>query len=335
MEQGAIVDYLGMQWQQDEEGVTLNMDKHMKGIMEMEGKTKGKQADLEEKLEDDGVHNFRSVLAKVRWPVSPDEPSGISSLTQTSPQCLTWDHVRRLNLVVRALKKASDEGKAKIVLPKLDLTKIAGVTAFDASFAKEPGMKSQAGFVSFLTTTDVAHGEVPCALVEFQSATITRVVKSTLASESASLSTALDRQLYLLVQSLLQGEPVYDPEWRHTMVVPGILITDAKSLYDHLNTTGKIPKERQTMIDLLVARDLIESGALKLCWVPTMHMLADVLTKMMRPTEIFVKFREEQRYSLVRTSENQEKKQWRLQLRQGQRLRRKTRDKETLEKQRD
>ena len=198
-------------------------------------------------------------------------------------------------------------------------------------------MKSQAGFVSFLTTTDVAHGEVPWALVEFQSATITQVVESTLASESASLSTALDKQLYLrlLVQSLLQGEPVYDPEGRHNLVVPGILITDAKSLYDHLNTTGKIPKERQTMIDLLVARDLIESGALKLSWVPTMHMLADVLTKMMRPTEIFVKFREEQRYSLMRTSENQEKEQWRLQLRQGQRLRRKTRDKETLMKQRD
>ena len=60
LEQGAVADYLGMQWQQDEEGVTLNMDKYMKGIMEMEGKTKGKQADLEEKLEDDGVHNFRS-----------------------------------------------------------------------------------------------------------------------------------------------------------------------------------------------------------------------------------------------------------------------------------
>ena len=70
--------------------------------------------------------------------------------------------------------------------------------------------------MSFLTTTDVAHGEVPCTLVEFQSATISRVVKSTLASESASLSTALDTQLYLclLVQNSLHGEPVYDPEWR-------------------------------------------------------------------------------------------------------------------------
>ena len=76
-------------------------------------------------------------------------------------------------------------------------------------------MKSQAGLLSFLTTSDVAQGEVPCALVEFQSATISRVVKSTLASESVSLSTALDTQLYLrlLVQSLLHGEPLYDPEW--------------------------------------------------------------------------------------------------------------------------
>ena len=251
-------------------------------------------------------------MAKVRWPVShvvPELAYGVISLAQTSPQNLTWDHVRRLNLVVKALKRVSDEGKAKIVLPRLDLTKIAVVTAFDASFAKEPGMKSQAGFLSFLTTTDVAHGEVPCALVEFHSATISRVVKRTLASESASLSTALDRQLslLLLVQSLLQGEPVYDPEWRHKMVVPGILITDAMSLSGNLNTTGKIPKERQTMMDILVVRDFIESAALKLCWVPTMHMLADVLTKMMRPTEINVKFRDEQRFSLVRTSVDQDK----------------------------
>ena len=74
-----------------------------------------------------------------------------------------------MNLVVKALKKASDEGKARIVLPKIDMKKIVVVTAFDSSFAKEPGMKSQAGFLSFLTTTDVAHGEVPCALARWWS----------------------------------------------------------------------------------------------------------------------------------------------------------------------
>jgi hypothetical protein len=181
--------------------------------------------------------------------------------------------------------------------------------------------------MSFLTTGDLTKGEVPGALVEYQSTTISRVVKSTLASESASLSTALDRQLYLrlLVQSLLEGEPIYAPDWRHKLTVPGILVTDAKSLYDHLNTTGKIPKERQTMIDLLVARDLIEANAVRLCWVPTKHMLADILTKMMAPGEVFRMFRDKQIYSLIRNDEEQEEEQRRLGLRQGQRQRRKAR----------
>ncbi len=82
------------------------------------------------------------------------------------------------------------------------------------------------------------------------------------------------------------------------------MITNGKSKRDHLNTT-------QTMIDLLVARDLIESGALKLCWVPTMHVLAGVSTTM-KPSEIYVKFRDEQRFSLVRTSADQDKEQWHL-----------------------
>ncbi len=63
-----------------------------------------------------------------------------------------------------------------------------------------------------------------------------------------------------------------------------------------------------------------------------MHMLADVLTKAIKPTEIYVKFRSEQRFSLVRTSADQDKEQWLLQLRQGQHQRCKTRDKENLEK---
>ena len=80
------------------------------------------------------------------------------------------------------------------------------------------------------------------------------------------------------------------------------------------------------MIDLLVARDLVESGAVRLCWVPTKHMLADVLTKVMKPSEIFVKFRETQLFSLVRSPGDQLMEQHRLELRQGQRQRRKARD---------
>ena len=49
---------------------------------------------------------------------------------------------------------------------------------------------------------------------------------------------------------------------------------------DHLNKTGSMPNdENQTLIDLLVPRDLTEAGAMKVRWIPTAHMLAAQLTK--------------------------------------------------------
>ena len=38
------------------------------------------------------------------------------------------------------------------------------------------------------------------------------------------------------------------------------MVIDARPLFDHLQETGSIPKERQTMTDLLVIRDLVENS---------------------------------------------------------------------------
>ena len=73
-----------------------------------------------------------------------------------------------------------------------------------------------------------------------------------MAAETASLPMAIDRDLYarLLTESLLRGEPECDSDWRRRGRVRGMLITDAKSLFDHLHKKGSIPQERQTLIDL-------------------------------------------------------------------------------------
>jgi hypothetical protein len=95
-----------------------------------------------------------------------------------------------------------------------------------------------------------------------------------------------------------------------------------QNLYDHLRTTGSIPSERRTLIDLLIARDLCENGIVEIRWVPTAHQLADVLTKMMRVPETMSKFLRDQEYCLVQTEEQQGKEEHLKQLRQGQRERR-------------
>ena len=70
-----------------------------------------------------------------------------------------------------------------------------------------------------------------------------RVIGSTMAAESAA---ALDRQLHvrLLLDSTLLGDHQGGTDWRSRVGIPQIMVTDAKSLYDHLQKTRSIPKDR-------------------------------------------------------------------------------------------
>ena len=82
-------------------------------------------------------------------------------------------------------------------------------------------MESQCGMSSFLTDQDVVSRQVLGDLVEYESSTIRRVVRSTMAAESAALSKSLDRQLYLrlMVETLLYGQPeLQDKDWRPSRV---------------------------------------------------------------------------------------------------------------------
>ena len=81
-------------------------------------------------------------------------------------------------------------------------------------------------------------------------------------------------------------------DWRMRLEIPGVVVTVAKSLFDHLGKSGSIPTERQTLIDLLVARDLQENGAVKIHWLPNTHMIADVLTEATPVNDVYRKFRD-------------------------------------------
>ena len=190
-------------------------------------------------------------------------------------------------------------------------------------------------FISLVTDSRVEHGYCHCGLVEYASNKISRVVRSTMAAERAALSTAVDRQLYLraLLQTLLYGEVNYGPGWREKLCVPGVLVTDARSVYDHLTTTGSIPTERQVLLDLLSVRELltdddgnVQQGThgVSVKWVPSKHQLSDGLTKRMT-SETLEKFMANAEYSLVETPDEAAVEKHLAALRRGQRLRAKER----------
>ena len=92
-----------------------------------------------------------------------------------------------------------------------------------------------------------------------------RVTISTMVSESRALGVAFDRNLYarVLTQHMLYGNLPLPREWRQQLVVDGCLVTDAKSLFDHLGKSGGIPQERQVLLDLLAVRNAIEAGEVR------------------------------------------------------------------------
>ncbi len=294
--------------------------------------TQVKRGDSDERiLSEEETTEYLSMLAKIRWPVGhviPELAYEVSRLASKKKDGLSIADRKSLGKLLKSLKTVTEDGGARIVLRKHRLDDLCVLTHFDAGFAQEEGLKSQAGFINMVTSVYVTKEPVPCSIAEFQSGTIQRVVKSTMAAESASLSIAVDRHLFMrvLLESILYGEPSYGGDWRLKLKIPGIAVTDARSLFDHLGKTGSVPKERQTLIDLLVVRDLVENGALWMRWVSTTHMLADVLTKNMEPNEEYKKLLATGKHSLVPTLEEAEEETRKKGLRKEQRQRRKERD---------
>ncbi len=77
-----------------------------------------------------------------------------------------------------------------------------------------------------------------------------------MAAESACVSLTVDIYIYIymifLLEAIMFGEPPMGPNWRHELKMPGILVTDARSLHDHINQTGSLPSERQTLLVILM-----------------------------------------------------------------------------------
>ena len=60
-----------------------------------------------------------------------------------------------------------------------------------------------------------------------------------------------------------------------------ILVTDCKSLYDHLASPSSptAVEDRRTSIDITIIRESIRNASMHVRWVPTDRMLADSLTE--------------------------------------------------------
>jgi len=270
---------------------------------------------------------YRQLIMRLRWPAQQAMPHmlyEVSALAQRVSRAQHSDYKEAVKLHGKFKEEAS-QGRARLTYPKIEeKEKMFYISFFDASVGKEEDGKSQLGSIHFLTTEKARTGPALASVVEFSTNKSSRVLRSSMSAESCSMSICVDRHLYgrLVLDRLLYGNRPLDADWRVTMGLDGGVVTDAKSLFDHLNTTGQLPTERQTMLDLLVARHHLEAGAYMLFWVPTHRQHADGLTKKM-VNLLWQAFCKVPKISLKETPEEKSLEDHRRRLRQGQRQRRK------------
>ena len=267
--------------------------------------------------------DLRALLGKLIWlgrQTMPQLCYGVSDLQQRVCRAVVTD-LARANSVLREARSYMTEGvklcfvklhnaistdlgigqvsskKFPKKLPKNKTQPSTGIgQVSDASFMGQGEAGSQMGFLLLRAPVALFDGEATCHLMDWGSGKIHRKVRSTLAAEAASASHGADRSVYLraLIAEFLYG---YHSGWRDLVArIPAALATDCRSLYDLCRKHGSLPQERRIALDLLDVREGLEDHGDQIRWIPTAHMLADVLTKRM-PADLLLKFLKDYQYS--------------------------------------
>ena len=270
---------------------------------------------------------YRRLVAQLRWPahhVLPELLFEVSSLAQRVSGAKTEDLKEGVALLDR-FHEAARQGKASLAFYPVP-GKPTLVTFFDASLGKTAGgAAAQRGEVHFLTGEQSLRGPCAASILEFHSNKISRVVRSSMAAECCSLAASADKLVYnqKLLDALWYGATLVEVDWRANLQTEGHLVTDAKSVYDHLHGTS-MASERQTALDILAVRQHVQEGVFFLHWIPTWRQFADGLTKAM-PDLLFDAFRKRGTISLAESPEDRAEEERRAGIRRGQRERRKAR----------
>ena len=233
-------------------------------------------------LSDAQIKVLRAVNGSLNWLSSQTRPDLAvqTSLSQQAFPKPTISDFRRANQAIRRAKQERDLGITFVPIPLEELTVVCHS---DAAFANV-GSHTQAGYVIGFTNKSLQNGVLSSwCPATWRSYRLNRAVSSTLAAESQAMSTATGTVEWLL---LLLAETVDGalevPKCRDVLSRRRpIVITDCKSLYDHLHSPSSPTsiEDRRTSIDVVIIRESCRAMQAHVRWVPTNRMIADAFTK--------------------------------------------------------
>ena len=217
---------------------------------------------------------------------------------QASP---TVQDLLKLNKVIRTAKVI--ESKIKIRSFPVEHLRFMGV--HDAAHANLEGGASQQGHLILAVHASLTNYRVPVlSVLSWQSKKIKRVVRSSFAAETCSMSTCQEHLDWMrtMWEQMARGElclRITNSFSRR----PSILVTDCKSLYDAIHREGAAPAstDKRLANKLAIVKAKAVSGETDLRWIDTRCQIADCLTKhALRKSEaVLQKFRQEAQWRMT------------------------------------
>ena len=260
------------------------------------------------------VSEARAVLGSLNWlgrEGRPDLVGEVSILSSRVPDL----RVRDLKEINKTVERAKATASLCVTIKGIPEKEIGFGVVSDASYGNVRDGGSQGGHCVVSFNVGIHRGEtVDCNVLYWKSGRIHRVVSSTLAAESMSLSRALGDLMWcvtLFNELTHVGFELKDWErslqHRRLCVIPGkqenpqhLAVVDAKSLCDHLSkeTCGHT-SDRRTAIEMQIIRQTLAELGASIRWIDHNRMLVDALTKIGGNTEPLLQLLQSGRWRIV------------------------------------
>ena len=232
---------------------------------------------------------MRGIWGSMQWPCTQTDAKRACSLSmlQSSLPTATVGTIVKTNKVLKEMK--DDLLEVKVHGHAND--QLAVVSWSDAAWANRPDLSSTLGFFSGITTTAILkggrHGVTP---IHHKTSKAKRKARSSLIAEVQALADAEQELLFTRLQlAEFLGYPLNRDNVMETVKrVPGVLVVDAKSIYDNMyGATGPLGmEEKRTAIEMLGIQEGITTQEAIVNWCHGEANLADGLTKETAKTQL-------------------------------------------------
>ena len=283
--------------QNPDHSISLSQSKYVRNIKAIPI-SQQRKLEVQSPVTEEERQQLRGLIGSLQYAsvhTRPDLSSRLSAL-QSKINSATVDILMHAN---KALHEAKSHHDVTIVVQPIRAGDLRFLAFTDASFASTKVPDSQSGSIIVATHKNIDQNiSCPISPLGWGSKKIQKVVTSTLAAETMSLSSSLD----MLSWIRLYWAWVYHPNdaWKHPtetleslppavatatldkpLIPSSLAATDCKSLYDLVTRTAPPNcQEFRTQLQTRAIKEQLAEGV-RLRWVHSGAQLADALTKVM------------------------------------------------------